>query len=900
MTAPAATNERDNLARKHGPKAGKVQRHSSPGICPDGHTTNPEPPPSRATRMGERCIAAAFVLLVLAVTSRCFLPELPFQGSALEMLPGRALARAGITGPAPDATAKNALAYQADRSELSRMTYAVLLLSAGALWAIGGAIAGGLTIRHRYLAWAIGAFAALSLASALTACNRRAAMDSWIEQLSLMVMAFLAIQLCGNRRRFVTLVVVLAALAGTMAAKSYWQVAVESPQNVADFEAHRLERLAQFGWDVNTPQAQAVEGRLRDWSARGFFSLANPFGSLLLVLGFAGVGLAIDKFRAGAIQRHKAKGSSGDKAKAGGKPGEVEPTTVAALLAAILAGGVIPAIALTRSEGAMLATAIAGAALVAALLWGRHLARRWRACVALAIVAAVLGGGAVVAHGLYHDSLPTTTMTFRWYYWTASAKVLAERPLLGTGPANFGDAYLKHRRDQAEEDIQVPHNVVVHALSEYGLPGGACYLAVLGWLLLLAVRPRRKNALKGTLHAEPVRSDAVRRYPKELDADKYALTCTLQTGPARRGWPILAGVVAAVVAARLVLWGATDSTAIVLLHTIVPAAVLAAMLAMLAWSGRDMQGLPDSAGTRAARMAIGAAAIGFIIHNMVTYSLWLPGAASAFFLAIGAAAGRAGDDSPLTIIRGRWAVGAAAGAAVLAAVAIFWWPVASKTYHTAGMLAALRDGDVTAALAAARSAADADTLDPRPAADAADIAMMQAGRAGASAPGTVQLARDLAGEAIRRNPAHSGYYRLAGELAWTAETFRDRRLLVYGLAGDKAYLAGDRDKARQNWIAASKLLKPGQVNQLGVDNYERAVKLNPKSARLRISCANNYLSANLPSKAVEQLDEAWRLNKTLPLDSAQRLRPVELKRINALGARAAVLMGRRLGPTTTK
>jgi len=89
-----------------------------------------------------------------------------------------------------------------------------------------------------------------------------------------------------------------------------------------------------------------------------------------------------------------------------------------------------------------------------------------------------------------------------------------------------------------------------------------------------------------------------------------------------------------------------------------------------------------------------------------------------------------------------------------------------------------------------------------------------------------------------------------------------------------------------------------QADLLGVGDYARAVRLNPKSARLRISCANNYLNANLPGKAVEQLYEAWRLNDVLPPDSAQRLRPVELKRIDALGARAAVLMGRRLGPTT--
>jgi hypothetical protein len=107
------------------------------------------------------------------------------------------------------------------------------------------------------------------------------------------------------------LVVVLAAVGATVAAKSYWRVAVETPQDVAVFEAHRLEQLAQLGQDANTPEAQIVEARLRDWSAKGFFGLANPFGSMLIVLGFAAAGLAIDKFRAWHGHPRKALGPQG-------------------------------------------------------------------------------------------------------------------------------------------------------------------------------------------------------------------------------------------------------------------------------------------------------------------------------------------------------------------------------------------------------------------------------------------------------------------------------------------------------------------------------------------------------------------------------------------------------------
>jgi hypothetical protein len=260
---------------------------------------------------------------------------------------------------------------------------------------------------------------------------------------------------------------------------------------------------------------------------------------------------------------------------------------------------------------------------------------------------------------------------------------------------------------------------------------------------------------------------------------------------------------------------------------------------------------------------------------------------------------------PALIVRGRWAVAGAAVAGVLTTVVIFWAPVAGKTFHTAEMLSALRHDDIVGALAEAQAAADADTLDPRPAADAAEVAMMAAARARAAgheqtAERTVGQALEFARQAVRRDVADPACYRLAGELEWTAQIFRDARLLELAQDGDKAYQAGSVDKARRDWIAAAKLLPPMPADIFGVGNFTKAVSLNPKSARLRLACANNFLSANLPSKAVEQLDEAWRLNEALPADSAQRLRPRELRLIDTLGARAAVLMGRRLAPPATQ
>ena len=849
-----------------------------------------------ANQAAEKWHAFAFAILLAIGAARCFLPELPFQGSALGMLKAAPIAASGVSD--------NPQAYLADRSELARMTFAIGLLAAGVLWLVGSALRGRLTVRCRKLAIAIGLFAALSLASALAASNRRAALDGWIEQLSLMLAAFMMIQLCRNRRRLIAAVVVMAALGATMAARGYWQVAVEAPQGVADFEANPAERLGQFGWQPGTPEADVFEARVRDWSAKGFLGAANPFGSMLIVLGFAALGLAVDKLRAASKARREFKNASDH------KPGEVEPTTVAATLAAILAAATLVVILLTRSRGASLAAALAGAGLLAAFVWRDALARRWRKCVAWAMIALVALVAATAIYGLRNDRLPTKTLTFRWYYWTASMQILAENPLLGTGPGNFDDAYLRCRRDLAEEDIQMPHNVIVHALTEYGVAGGVCLLAVIGWLVLLALKPAAPPGNGDRLFFE------TQPRPSESQAPNGQNTSQAVSSP----WAMGAVIVLGVMAARLILWRATESQAVILMQTIIPAAVLAVMLAALAWAGRGFRGLPEGAGVTISRIALAAAAVGFVVHNLVTFSLWMPGPATLFYLAVGAAAAvgaQAGQDGipsgeqssdavkapppPAGSTAGlSWTLAAVAAGLVIAAVAIFWLPVASKTSHTSAMLRALRAGDLRAALEQADAAAKADVLDPRPAADAARVTLLAARIPGAPRSQAMLVAHTYARQAVARDADDWTYRRLLGELAWSALTAGAPQIAKNISDGDKAYLARKPDDATRNWLEAARLLPPAPAQAFGSKEYAEAVRLNPKNARLRMAFATNLLNANLPKRALAQLDEAWRLNEILPPESVQHLRDTELRRIDTLGARAAVLMGWRLAGSTTK
>ena len=800
-------------------------------------------PPGRA--LG----AAAFVALLACVVARCFLAELPFRASALQFVPDRAGAPAATT-PAAD----NPVAYAPDRSELCRMSFAVLLLASGALWALGGALAGKLTVRHGYLAAMIGLFAALSLASALGASNRRAALDGWIEQVSLLAVGFLAIQLCGDRRRFALLVAVLAAAGLALAAKGFWQVAVEIPSRAADFQAHRVQRLSDVGWDPNAPQALLIEKRMLSTTITGFLPLANPFGSLLLVLGFAAAGLAVDKVRAAAVERRGNRGAW--------KKGDVHLPTLAAVLAVLAAAAVTLAVILTRSRGAILSATLAAVGFAVVLLLRHVLLDHWRKALVGLAAAGAIAVAAAVAFGLRYDTLPGRTMTFRWHYWTASAEIFRGRPLLGVGPGNFATAYLQSRRDEAEEEIQMPHNVVVHALCQYGLPGGLVYVGILGCLLVGAARPR---------DAEP---------PLVADASVGF----------RRAGPILAAVAVAVLVGRAVCGDPSGSAAARALGLAALAVVLAGALLWTSWSDSGKWGIPPwSAG--ASRVALACGAAGFLVHNLVTYSVWMPSPAGVFYLAAGACVAQSGRDRPRTLRRGAWALASGAVAAVVAAGVLFWLPVARRTAHTADMLAALSRGWTSVAADEARRAAEADPLDAQAAADAAEAALIHLRNA--AGPRRTSLARsagDLAARAIERDAENYAYHRLAGNIAWMQAAWASPQFARAVAVADEGFLAGRVNEANVFWSRAE--LDPNAFAPAfrAVEHFGRAVRRNPKDSRLRIRFAELLCNVGRLGPCRRQLDEAIRLNGTLPADSVQKLAPLHLKRIDRLRARAKLLL----------
>lgn len=149
-------------------------------------------------------------------------------------------------------------------------------------------------------------------------------------------------------------------------------------------------------------------------------------------------------------------------------------------------GAIVPAVAIviagwmiyyTQSNTALITPVLAILLFAAVILLRAWMTRHRKLLFTLGITGILLLILAAVGHGLYHDSLLHPSLTFRWRYWVASARMFADHPLLGVGYGNFGNHYLAYRLPIAAEEIQDPHNLFVRFFTELGLIGGALAIA---------------------------------------------------------------------------------------------------------------------------------------------------------------------------------------------------------------------------------------------------------------------------------------------------------------------------------------------------------------------------------------------------------------------------------------
>jgi O-antigen ligase/tetratricopeptide (TPR) repeat protein len=300
--------------------------------------------------------------------------------------------------------------------------------------------------------------AAWVVASTLWAGDKFAALVSGLHWLAACVFLWSAAQLVADWMRLRLVAAVCVGLLLVQAGQGLYYRYVEHPELVAAWQKERDEILRQRGWEPGSFAARQFENRIVSGEIMGFTSSPNSYAALLVLLTFVAAGMAIQRL------------ADGD------EPAWVAVPAVAAGLGALV-------IVFVGSRTA-LATPLAGGAILAGVwLLRGWLPRHARLAYALGLGAVALATVAVVGHGLYHGTLFHDSLTFRWRYWVAAARMVAAHPFTGVGWENFGPHYLAARLPIAAEEIKDPHNFVMRFATELG---GVGLVLLLAWLLRLA------------------------------------------------------------------------------------------------------------------------------------------------------------------------------------------------------------------------------------------------------------------------------------------------------------------------------------------------------------------------------------------------------------------------------
>jgi len=338
--------------------------------------------------------------------------------------------------------------------------------------------------------WTIVAGHAISAGMLLsTGGNLRSALNLTWEWVGLGVSLFLMRQVVRSAAdRNALLLAVLGVVVSTTA-MGFWQHFVFYPRAVASYEQVRSEldqltstpavadeaarqrritelrfELMRDGIALDGPERLLWEARLRNSTEPfGPFALANTFAGWLAVWLLVGCGALAAGFS---------------------RPGPRWRFIAAALCMAAVAYCLL----LTKSRTAWIGL------IVGVLCWagwrlrqGVSVKRSWL-IAALAAIALLAGFVAVAAWSGGLDAAVVSeapkSFAYRLQFWNGSWQVVREHPIVGVGPGNFRQHYLKHKLPESSEEIVDPHNLVLDLWANGGL------LALLGFAGLLAVACR--------------------------------------------------------------------------------------------------------------------------------------------------------------------------------------------------------------------------------------------------------------------------------------------------------------------------------------------------------------------------------------------------------------------------
>jgi hypothetical protein len=353
-----------------------------------------------------------------------------------------------------------------------------LLLAAGAA---ALASAAGALSTDRILRWLlIAAVAILGWCSVLAAANRFAAVVGLSDLVAVLAAGWAASLLChqrlaGDRGRRLLVALFVAVLAAWVA-KGLMQRFVDHPDTLAAFLKDRDQILRDQGIAPDSPGAVAYENRLRSAEVTGFLTLANVTAAGLVGLLTVLTGVLAALVAGNARQRRDAAA------------GDVPTWAIYAVAAgAVLVLGVW-VLLMTYSNGGAAMGVLCCAAAAAGVFLQPFVSRWRRVLVTLVVVGFVAGMVVVVGYGVHYGRLPSKSLLFRWYYWSAGAQLVHEHPALGVGLNNFGSYYTSVKNAAAPEDVADPHSFFVRLSAELGVPAAVLIAVLVVWTMLSATR----------------------------------------------------------------------------------------------------------------------------------------------------------------------------------------------------------------------------------------------------------------------------------------------------------------------------------------------------------------------------------------------------------------------------
>ena len=504
----------------------------------------------------------AFLMIVSITAARCFLgevsyPKTVFDVNQLLFDPAQALI---------------------DFAILIRIKFTFLLGVAGGFWILSQLLNPAKKILNTSLSllFALGVFSLCWGLFAKMILHSSVSSNSFeLQAGSILLAGFAMFHMCTDKRKFVLLVWIASAIGLGLLLKSLFWLAIEHPAEQNAFFKNMRENLLVAGIsDPESPAAKLFIGRLEDSSLRGFFPLANIFGSMMILPALCLGGFWF------CAKCKSAKWVFG----------------IFALLTACL-------VFLSQSKGAIISLC---AVVAIAIFFWRARAKLTANFRVFAVVGAI--GFLLIGAGLIYQaqrdpmSFPGKTMQVRAMYWQTSMKIFDENSE-GTGLVEFGAAFRKAQSAQCDESVQDPHNFIALALAGLGSVRGVIFIALLLGAVAFAFKP-------GDQQGEFWR--VKKRY--------FALT----------GCAVSAGLLLFCGSEAATDYEKIFNVGLPAFGVAVGLIIFARVLLRIEFSDRAIERI---------RFAVALGGAAFLLHNLVTFSLFMPASSMMFWVLIAGCAG---------------------------------------------------------------------------------------------------------------------------------------------------------------------------------------------------------------------------------------------------------------------